>query len=79
LSQWRSPPEFRQRLDALMQQLKDGSGVGGVQFFNDSAMKFATNAWVASRFATARAADAVRVVLEQTERWPDCQLRVGSG
>jgi hypothetical protein len=77
-SQWRSPLEFRQRLDVLMQQLKDGTGVGDVQFFNDSAIKFVANAWVASRFATARAADAVRIVLEQTEQWPDCKLSIGS-
>jgi hypothetical protein len=75
-SQWRSPLEFRQRLDVLMQQLKDGTGVGDVQFFNDSAIKFVANAWVASRFATARAADAVRIVLEQTEQWPDRGFRI---
>jgi hypothetical protein len=73
-SRWRSPLEFRQRLDVLMQQLKDGTGVGCVQFFNDSAIKFLASAWVA-RFATARAADAVRTVLEQTEQWPDCNVK----
>ena len=52
--------------------------MGGDQFFNDSAIKFVANAWVASRFATARAADAVRIVLEQTEQWPDCKLSIGS-
>jgi hypothetical protein len=76
LSQWRAPLQFQQCLDVLMQQLKDGTGVGVVQFFNDSAIKFVANAWVASRFATTRGADAVRIVLEQTEQWPHRGFRL---
>jgi hypothetical protein len=52
------------------------SRTGADHFFNDPAAKFLSEAWVASKIATARQADQVMLVPE-SERWPDFRLRWG--
>ena len=72
LCNWQAPIQFEACVDKLFGRLNAKGGA--VQFFNDSHMKFLHEAWVASKVARARLADAVMLV-PQSERWPDFRLR----